>query len=180
MQGGFALAALITCLIAVPFVVLAGVFFYMSRRNNAQAQASMTWPSVLGTVAASSVGVSSSYSSESGTSTSYTPELLYEYEVLGHRYTGEKIAFTVVGYGDRRSAQTIVDRYLPGNQVRVYYNPSNPGEAVLEQSAGTGNRALVWVAVIIVVILCISIVPILLVFGGLAALFGNFNFGFTP
>jgi len=170
-------SALISCIVVLPFLIVALVFFFIWRRNNQQAQASRNWPSTLGTIGASSIQARPSHSSEGGTSTAYYPEVLYQYEVNGNRYMGQRITFgSQVGYGDSNRARAIVDRYVPGNQIRVYYNPNNPSDAVLEQSAGTSSRILFWVAILILVILCITIVPTVLVFSGMNAFFSSFPF----
>ena len=108
------------------------------------------------------VEISRSHDSDGGTSTSYYPRVTYEYEVLGHRYRGDRVNFgSAIGYGEPNTAQAVVDRYLPGNNIRVYYNPNNPGEAVLERTAGSSSRILIWVGIfILAILLCTTIVSV--------------------
>ncbi|MBI4673936.1 MAG: DUF3592 domain-containing protein [Chloroflexi bacterium] len=181
-SGGMLTGALITCVTTLPFLAIALFFAYLWRRNNQQARASQQWASTRGTIGASSVQMRRSHSSEGGTTTSYYPELLYEYNVAGKQYIGQRITFgSQVGYGDAGRAQAIVDRYVlrtefGSNQIRVYYNPANPSDAVLERSAGTSSTIFFWVAIFILLILCITVVPVVLLLVGMNSLFSNLPF----
>lgn len=158
MFGGMAgLGILIALCTIVPFLAIAVFFFFSARRSSAQAQASQTWPSVMGTVASSSVDVRTTSDSDGGTNTAYYPVVTYQYEVLGHKYSSDRVSFGFrVGSGNRAQAQAVADRYIAGNQIRVYYNPNNPGEAVLERTAQSSNIAK-WIVILIIVILCITL-----------------------
>lgn len=169
--GGMAgLGIIITVCTILPFLAIAGFLIFNARRTTAQAQASQSWPSVMGTVASSSVEVSTSSDSEGGTSTSYYPAVTYAYDVLGHRYSSDRVAFGFrVGSGNRAQAQAVADRYIAGNQIRVYYNPNNPGEAVLERTSQSSNTAK-WIAILIIAILCITIAMIFGIMGSTFAI----------
>ncbi len=165
--GGMAgMGILIAFCTIVPFLAIAVFFIFNARRTKAQAQASQTWPSVMGTVAASSVETSHSTDSDGHSSTSYYPAVTYQYEVLGHSYSSDRVSFGFrVGSGSRTQAQAVADRYIAGNQIRVYYNPNNPGEAVLERTSQSSNIAK-WIAILIIAILCITTAMILVIMGG--------------
>lgn len=53
--------------------------------------------------------------------------LRYRYTVRGQRYTGERVSFH-----RRQPAAALSQHYPPGKSVPVYYDPSDPGRAVLE------------------------------------------------
>lgn len=172
LSGGFTI-----CVTTVPFLILALVFVYLWRRNNQRARASQQWAETMGVVGASAVQARTSSSGSGGTTTSHYPEVLYEYTVAGRKYMGQRVNFgSAVGYGNRATAQAIADRYVPGSQVRVYYNPVNPADAVLERDAGTSSKIFYWVALFILLILCITVVPLVLMLGGMSSLFSNFPF----
>ncbi len=171
--GMVGLSIFIALCTIVPFLAIAGFLVFSARRSNAQAQASQTWPSVMGKVTASSVEVSTSSDSDGGTSTSYYPAVTYDYEVLGHRYSSNRVVFGFrVGSGNRAQAQTVVDRYIPGNSIRVYYNPNNPGEAVLERTSQSSN-IVKWIAILIVVIVCITLGFTGAVIGGVSVMLND-------
>lgn len=170
LGGGFGLTLLISLCVAIPFLGIAVWLIISARRSNAQAQASQSWPSVIGAVIGSTVTARSSTDSDGHHSTSYYPVVQYEYEVAGHTYRSDRVSFGMAtGSGDPAAAQAVADRYVSGNKIRVYYDASNPGQAVLERTAGSSGT-LKWVAVFIIAILCITIVPILLIMGGVFAM----------
>jgi hypothetical protein len=165
--GGIAgMGILISLCVILPFLAIAGFLLISARRSSAQAQASQTWPSVMGTVTASSVEVSTSSDSDGGSTTSYYPAVTYQYDVLGHRYTSDRISFGFrVGSGNRVQAQAVADRYIAGNQIRVYYNPTNAAEAVLERTSQSSSLAK-WFVIIILAVICIVVIPVVLGLGG--------------
>ena len=174
--------ALIVCVsiacTTLPFLAIAAFLFYRVRKSGGQTQASQTWPSVMGRVVTSNIEISHSHDSDGGSSTAYTPRIVYEYEVLGHRYHGDRVNFgATLGYGNANTAQAVVDRYVPGNNIRVYYDPNNPGEAVLERTAGSSSKILVWVGIfILAIVLCttaITIIAVILPLVGVNEIFKN-------
>jgi hypothetical protein len=79
------------------------------------------WPTVIGTI-------TSSWNVLDG------ERLKYDYEVRGHHYVGHRIGYEAEGGASSAdpTAQEIAEKYPPGAQVKVYYNPSHPASAVLE------------------------------------------------
>jgi hypothetical protein len=67
-----------------------------------------------------------------GTTITYSAEIAYQYMVGERNYTGTNISFNDHGNIDSSLAESTVKRYPTGNTVKVYYNPGNPGEAVLD------------------------------------------------
>jgi hypothetical protein len=62
----------------------------------------------------------------------YSPRLRYEYVVNGRRYEGDRIRAGQEGFSARWRATAILTRYQIGTEVTVYYDPDDPGRAVLE------------------------------------------------
>ena len=69
--------------------------------------------------------------------TTYSPRLKYTYRVGAVDYSSDKIAF---GYGknfkSEMAALSSIQKYPLGGLVTVYYDPENPGDAVLERKSG--------------------------------------------
>ncbi|MBI3241398.1 MAG: DUF3592 domain-containing protein [Chloroflexi bacterium] len=128
-------------------VPLIGFFAYIIWSRQRQVSASKSWPTTTGTVLSSSVELRRSRSGRSGYSLSHYPVVVYDYEVRGQRYQGNRIGFSEIGTGWAGPAQQKIAGYPVGGAVRVFYNPQNPAEAVLEQSA-PGNPFL-WIIVIV-------------------------------
>lgn len=79
----------------------------------------------------------------------YAPEFEYEYSVNGRAYRGRRWNFGVLAT-DKSSAQAVVDRYLPGKTVPVYYNPAKPSASVLERDIGGS-----WVGMVVGIVFAI-------------------------
>lgn len=120
------------CTVILPVIILAGIGFFLYRRNqqsSAYRQAAQSWSSTRGTVLMSSV-----QSRHSGKSHSTYPVVVYQYEVGDKSYQSQMIKageqfmnVRVIG-----QAQATVARYPIGANVTVYYNPANPTESALE------------------------------------------------
>lgn len=100
---------------------------------------SQSWPKVSGRILSSGVRVLSGAGGgqEGGGVPSVLagPDLSYEYEVEGQRYTGSVVSFA----GTRPTfggANEIAELYPAGASVTVWYDPEDPECAVLEPGAG--------------------------------------------
>lgn len=129
--------------------VFLGVIFFMRRKMAVVSQ----WPSTMGTVNASYL---ESRSSSEGGSSNY-PVVQYSYQVGGQAYQGTKLAPgpEVGGTG----AGKVVERYPPGAQVMVFYNPTNPSDTVLERKAPA--QWLMWFLLILFDCILCGLVPVL-------------------
>ncbi len=93
---------------------------------------SKSWPTTEGTVTSSYVHKRDRPTSDKNKQPTYHPKISYEYTVEGKRYTCEKIRFADNTSGSRDRARRITDEYFAGKTVTVYYNPEDPGNAVLK------------------------------------------------
>ncbi len=138
--------------VALNLIFLA-IIYFMHRK----AKVAGGWGSVTGTVLAS--GLERRRSSNNSGSVNY-PVVLYSYRVMGQDYQSNVIApgLQVGGSG----APKVVERYPIGSQVTVYYNPQNPGEAVLEKKAPA--LMWMWVSLLIMDFMLMSMVIPLIIF----------------
>jgi hypothetical protein len=150
----------------------AGIFaIYTGRKSVRQADASQGWPATTGKITDAHVSYSSGMDSDGDSTDSYSACVSYEYQVLGQLYTGTKISFGFAkAHNSRGQAENDLARYPLGSQVTIYYDPSNPTEAVLERKAGNSVLATILGAAFILLSLCIAC-P--LIFSGLAAAVGT-------
>jgi len=65
-------------------------------------------------------------------STMHKPLVQYKYTVNGVNYSSNRVRFGVISTSDGGYANEVVNRYPVGKTVKVYYNPDNPSEALLE------------------------------------------------
>jgi len=135
LTTGLIVAAAVLLLAPIlPLLVVAPLLAIRARGATQQAGASRDWPSVVGSVV--SVGIESRPSSSRDGSISYYPRIAYSYAVQGREYQGHRLAADgTQGFDKPELAQAAADGYLPGHPVRVYYDPANPGAAVLERAA---------------------------------------------
>jgi len=64
--------------------------------------------------------------------TDYVPEVAFRYQVSGLSYLGMQYRRTALL--SRGNAEALTSRLVPGTRVQVWYNPSNPADAVLSRS----------------------------------------------
>jgi uncharacterized protein DUF3592 len=129
-------------------IVFLTIIFFMRRRMATVSQ----WPATMGNVIMSTV---ERRSSDDG----YTdyPVVQYSYQVAGQTYQSYKLAPgpDVGGTGARK----VVAKYPAGAQVMVFYDPRNPGEAVLERKAPA--QWLMWLILAIFDVTLCGVIPIL-------------------
>jgi len=104
-----------------------------------EATAMKRWPIAKGRVLSSQVeeyradAGSGSFGGPRGRMTLYRPVVVYEYEVAGQGFRGDRIAQSPgMNRGVADFAQAVVQRYASGNAVDVRFNPKRPGDSVLE------------------------------------------------
>jgi len=152
---------------SVLFSVLCGGFFFLvfgglgvwlmiaSRKQQQKVAASQNWPTVLAQITLAEVRESRSTDSEGDIQRSYYPHIEYTYQVNGVTYHGDQIAFGARrGYASPKKANEEIARYPVGAQVRAYYNPENPKEAVLRQQATGTNFMLIFGIIALLIALC--------------------------
>jgi hypothetical protein len=71
----------------------------------------------------------------------YAPSVRYAYRVQGRNYESERVFFGFADFYTKRGAVSVVEAYPIGQQVDVYYDPSDPSCAVLRR--GITGRTLV-------------------------------------
>ncbi|MCB1917825.1 MAG: DUF3592 domain-containing protein [Rhodocyclaceae bacterium] len=122
-------------------VLFASLFIWIGIDQVHKASASVEWPSVPGTVRTSGVVEDSSSSgSRRSSSVTYHANVVYDYVVEGKAYQGERISYGSYGTGDEERATRIAAGYPEGAAVRVYFQPDDPGESVLEP----GTEGVPW------------------------------------
>jgi uncharacterized protein DUF3592 len=154
------LGGLIAVLVGVPFVLVALYLLYRVVRSREQVADSRNWLLTTGRVMFVNIEARTTHH-QHGYSTAYYPVVVYEYMVNGMRFQNNRISFGgQIGLGMYSMVQNQVAKYVVGGPVPVYYDPSNPQEAVLERRA-PANKILIFVAVLIAAILACTLIPTL-------------------
>jgi hypothetical protein len=136
-------------LLGIGLIILAIVQRY-------KAKAAEAWPTVPGVILSSGLSRHDSYDADTGTSTSFKPEVQYQYSVMGQNFVGDQISFGNVSYSYNIAAKKIAP-YPQGTQVLVHYNPSDPSKAVLETKSAGGVVLIIVGAVFIVIAIVTAI-----------------------
>ena len=138
----FAFALPVVALLAAVFSVVAFV------RGRRLASASARWPTVSGTVTTSDV-IEETLEDDSNTNKAiirtihrYQVDLRYAYQVGKRDFVGTAANWGWAAvYGLRELAETAAGQYRQGQPVTVYYDPEQPGNAVLEPDSRKGSMA---------------------------------------
>jgi hypothetical protein len=117
-------------------IAIGAVLYSVQFRLGLRADASKKWPRASGTVIASVVEKSP------GHRWRYRAALQYSYRVGGKNYQASRI-FWGGNEGREKHMASVVETYPAGSNVRVFYDPKNPAEAVLDPIQNTGSRQLV-------------------------------------
>ena len=103
-------------------LILAG---RLTLRRGAETKA---WPAVEGVVLDSAIAAD-----RDGGRQRFRPVVRYRYEVAGQRYEGSRIQWAArEGFRKYTRARRMLDRYRAGSAIKVHYDPSRPGMAVLQ------------------------------------------------
>jgi uncharacterized protein DUF3592 len=143
------------------------LLFGMNQRK--QGTASQSWPTTTGTILSATLSQQSRRNSQGYHDVTYAPTVEYTYEVNGNSYRSDKInAGWTVSY-DAGTAQNKLSQYQPGTRVTVYYNPTNPANAVLEPKSATGNIFMIagGIVLVLTVLICCSVAGFSLFTNGL-------------
>jgi hypothetical protein len=116
----------------IAFFIAGAAALFFGIRNRRKGAESNNWPSAAGSIARTWVGESTSTDEDGFSSTSYTPQVEYQYQVGSNTYTSKKISFGAIrSYGTQRRAMKDLEAYPVNAHVQVFYNPQKPDEAVL-------------------------------------------------
>jgi len=108
-----------------------------------QAAASVTWPTTDGRITASRVERVKKAGDGQAT---YTADISYDYALDGRTFAGERVWFgDDYSASDASAFRAAVSRYPVGQAVKVYYDPAEPAESVLEPGPTWSGSALYFI-----------------------------------
>ena len=110
--------------------VMLSIMLVVALRKAAKQDATSQWPSCEGMVVASRVEQSTSRKG----GTSYKPKVLYRYSVNGVTREGSTISFNPRSTAREDAFTTVTDLYPVGRTIRVWYQPNDPSQTVLDTS----------------------------------------------
>lgn len=83
----------------------------------------------------------------------YLPRVTYTYTVEGSEFRGDQIGFGKFEFSTAKNAEALVDKYPVGRKVKVFYNPLDPQESVLERNIYRSSSYLISGIILILVML---------------------------
>ena len=121
-------------------------------------QASRSWPYTPGRILQAKIDATTSRgNADEADSTSFSPEIQYEYYVDNQRYLGNRIGFAGRSYSRRMQAEEALKDFQVGASVWVFYDSAKPTQAVLEKKAPGGIQWMVLGAVIVLLAIVAAI-----------------------
>jgi hypothetical protein len=135
----------ITAGLALLLAATVGLVLWRIGRLRRAVAAAKLWPSTRGRVVEGSVHETIIYLPRGGRAVTYHANLVYEYAVAGRAYRSNH--FHVDGpqaYSFRRRAEAHLEKWPPGTEVTVYYDPAKPERAALSRKAQ--RIAVLWFA----------------------------------
>jgi hypothetical protein len=137
---------LVLRVVAVLIIGVGLVALYGAARLYVRNKSAHKWPTVPGTILHSSFESRRVKGADDKRTVVHRADILYTYEVNGKVYESEQVQLggtseTSIASGHKRRA----DKYVDGAQVKVYYDPTDPGMATLEpgETGGIVNLAIV-------------------------------------
>jgi hypothetical protein len=113
---------------AIGLVIFLYSIYYFVKAGNTK-----YWRVTEGIILTSDVVKEKDNSEKHGYSWMYKAEICYSYAILKEKFVSNKICFLLnFSSSSSRLAYERTIKYPPGTSVEVYYNPVNPGEAILE------------------------------------------------
>lgn len=153
------------------FFFLAGIILlFFAIRTRQKSSTSMAWPATVGRIITATVRQNSSTDEDGHVDFTYSPVVEYDYSVNNQAFKGRRIHYGITPSQSKAAAQKEADRFTPGMQVTVYYNPEKPAEAVLEKKVVKSSVGLILGIVFMALTLCTCLISGIMVARGLAGL----------
>ena len=139
------------------FGIIGAVMLFKYFQDKKKSEESQSWSSAAGRITESYVRREETMDSDGYTTSSYYPEVRYDYEFLGSEYKGDKIAFGGKIGDSQKKAHERLTQYPVEKNVIVYYDPNNAEDAVLERKM-SGKTMLIVGIIFAIIALCTACV----------------------
>lgn len=123
-------------LVSLVFLLVGGLFFTTSWGTLARVNDARSWeavPCVIEDIGMEDLGTSTLEGRK--TKTSYRIKVRFFYEVQGRTYRSERYEFGPDGTYDRLALEETIERLPAGSRTTCWFDPDDPGAAVLSRSS---------------------------------------------
>lgn len=150
--------SIVSFVLGVIFIAVGGgVGFFVGKPILEQAKSSESWPTVQGTVIESELD-----RRRKDGSTTYKAIVVYEYEISGEEYEGDRIWFGQYSSSNRSEMQKLVREFPEGKKVTVFYSPDDSSASVLKPGAFTSSYMVYAVGMVFLGIGCLlALIPLI-------------------
>jgi len=124
--------------ISLVFMAIGGGLLFYARNVARKAQQSLSWPATEGVISHAAVLFRTRDSAQANNAADYRADIAYRFKVKGRDYTSSQITLMDYSSSSSANAEGIVTRYPDGSTVKVFYNPQDPSESVLEPGPTRG------------------------------------------
>jgi len=139
------ISRLVHCVVAVGLLWSGADMIFSGLASRKGGDASLEWPAVQGRIRSAAI-----VPYEDRKRVRYRVRILYDYKVLGRRYTGNGIFFKAAVTKDSEDqARRFLADYPEGGEAKVYYNPEDPGEAVLRPGRTAEGRGSLGLGIVV-------------------------------
>lgn len=124
-------------------IVAASVFFYF--RAASRAKAARSWPAVPGRIVSSTVTHTVETDMDNDSEDVWTVAVTYAYTAGGLERQGQRIGWGVSNrWTVEKKAQALAARYPEGAAVKVYVDPADPEQSVLETGRPDPAKSIIF------------------------------------
>jgi hypothetical protein len=129
-------------LVSLVFIAIGGAMISFAIRLTGRARQSLSWPSTEGEIAHSAVLYQTETTATTSNAGTYKADISYRYKVRGVNYSSSRISLLDFSSSTAGRAESLVRNYPDKSTVRVYYNPADSSECVLEPGGAGGINLL--------------------------------------
>lgn len=120
-------------------IIAGGACFWFGLQRYRKGSATYKWPQAPGEILSSEVERQVSEDMDFRGIPSFHPKISYTYTVNGRNYTSDQVSILDHGTGDPKGhARKLVQKYRVNKKVKVYYNPQDSSDAILEPGISPG------------------------------------------
>ena len=148
--------SIISWVLVLLFAAAGCAAVYYGGRGIIMGTASSKWPSTKGTIKKCEP-IRSSSNKKNSSSVVYHARVVYEFTVDGKTFTGDRYSYGEPTQGSYSSADNAKRQFPQGNDIKIYYDPDDPRESVLEAGI-IWSKSLGWLVVGLILVGLTSLV----------------------
>jgi hypothetical protein len=147
----------IICMICI---ISGSIFLILWIKNLYKKIQSKNWLVASGKIIASRIIETEFTFMEGGSTTGYSYEIKYEFEINNVLYSGNKINFLKIETTSKKTINKMLEKYKLGTNVNVYYNKNNFNDCILEPGIDVFSKIVIVFIILFILLFIIIIIKI--------------------